>query len=308
MFNNEKNLNDEENVVDLKETGLRWVSLGPIVDRDYESEDLESQMDHLIDSHLWYLPIPRFSRSFSLVDIINDTSLGEEQIISTIEHGCKSAKDFNKIDIYAKGDIKGDIKGLENCNSFFVEHFKHISVLRDTSVDTEKLAFVLGLMALDPVLLNKLPLTFYEKSNFINVASEAIKKDIGHSFEDALEMLSAIEKHLHLKNKKHLTTDTKAQTETTPNSKAQNDDKLEQSEIAHFSSWSNFAELKKTGFMSGQLEEFLKNAIKHDSKKLDVSEDVLLKSLRISSVTEEVPDIAYNINSQWYRSTYILQL
>lgn len=244
----------------LKETAMRWISQSRLVIKNtIEDEDLESQMDFFIDTNLWFLPIPRFSRTCEKVE--------PEKLEETIELGCKKAQSFFT--------SPKTCKGIYECQTFFNKYYPHIFILRDTSVDNESLALILALMALDPELLSGFPLTFYRASNFIANAYEAIKKDIVFPFDNnALDMLLSVTKHLNLNNK----------------------------DTTSYSTWKSYLEIKCLGLLSNQLELMVKNTLEKDSAYFEKSEEFLMRHMHLSSIAEESPDVAYNINSVWVPS------
>ena len=174
--------------ISLISTGLRWCSDVPIVGLkepkgQKDSPDgpsqtkssLELTMDSLIDEHLFYLPLPRYARTFE----------GPEPDASTIIKA-------SSLSLFASEGAQD----LSVIRDLYAEWYPCIDFLRDPNADIEAQACVLCLLVLDAKSLRNLS-TFTGK--FKHLAFEELKRETGH-FTTFKDMLIKVNEHATLLN------------------------------------------------------------------------------------------------------------
>lgn len=137
-------------------------------------------MDAFIDEHLFFLPIPRFCASRAKQFIFKKSN---EETIDTICQGHKFAMQF-----FSDKDSLKDSVDVQQIYEQYLTYFPHIKCLRDTKIDLDTLGHLLCLMALDPVQLQKMPLTIHQADSFLNdvkivVAQETKNKEADNTLD-----------------------------------------------------------------------------------------------------------------------------
>lgn len=287
-------------------SALRWcsdVAILPQVSANksiFTNTKLEDSMDLLIDEHLYFLPLPRFSRNFQ----------GPEPDYETI---VKAAK----LSLFA--DLGEDLqdKSLDSIHKLYEEWYPCLDFLRDPSADLEAQACVLCLLVIDAKSLKSLH-SFTGK--FKHLAFEELKRETGH-FTTFLDMLECVSKHAKL-NALRLKSDGPKVTlkekskdsidselvlkENQDAEKAKVDDikkdlkkdlKKDSSENPD-ETWSSIKHLKSRGLLLPETLALAQSRLFSDADDT-YSAVELYDSMYVSNIVEENPDFAYKLKHVW---------
>jgi hypothetical protein len=165
----------------IKETGIRWLLSEK---KHSEKNNVLETIDWFLDLHLWFLPIPRFSKRG------RDRPL-EEQKALIYKIAVEKAIDFYEPESIEKS--YGEIDFYEACNVIYVKLYPCIKFLRTTN-DFKRIALVLCLLALDAKTTSFIK-TFDE--DFDIEAKKIIEQEIGKQFKTITEMLEAVSSFLN---------------------------------------------------------------------------------------------------------------
>ena len=164
----------------IKESGIRWL-LNEKKTSD-KSNTLET-LDWFIDLHLWFLPIPRFSKKGRERPL-------EEQSAKYYKTAVEKAIDFYSPD--KPYNYNDEIEFYKALDLVYINLYPSITFLR-TSEDYKKIALLLCLLALDAKTTSKI-------KSFDNIdidAKKIIENEIGMTFKTITEMLERVSSFLN---------------------------------------------------------------------------------------------------------------
>lgn len=129
--------------VSLVTTGLRWVSNAPVL-AEYPKNpeawptELSNSLDLFIDLHLWFLPLPRFATTTSR------KTREPEVVLSALSEALARHQ-------LPPHNLQPTEESVACASACFQALYPHIDVLRDERLPLENAAFLLALLAFDPV-------------------------------------------------------------------------------------------------------------------------------------------------------------
>jgi hypothetical protein len=139
----------------------RWISNTRLCHLDDDTSgitDVYEFLDYFIDTFLWHMPIPRFSRTFDAIRY--------------------------------KSSIKSAPNNIFGADSDF------ITVLRDKSLGQDVHTYVTILMILDYETLSKVPIQVAYESNFVTCAKECISEEFKVEYDSLLDLLKKFQAHM----------------------------------------------------------------------------------------------------------------
>jgi hypothetical protein len=221
----------------FKATGLRWLLDAPV---QSEWKTLEERLDAILDAHLWFLPIPRYS--YVIDRYLPDPTT--EQLIKAVKAAGGSPP-----------------ANPEEAYEFYKSNYKHISVLRDSTLSIDVHVYILCLMLLDRVELNKTSRKIVHDANFISNARDIIS-DYFTPSEDMFDLCAQLDSYL-----------------------------LATKLPKHEEHWMRFKDIDPT--VMGDLSTYVEKKIAEFSKTYTV--DQLREAAYISSLVDEEPKIGFNL-------------
>jgi hypothetical protein len=171
---------------------LRWCSDGPVKNNNdnlSQSDELSNLIDMFIDKHLWYLPLPRFSRTCE-----NDINV--EVAIKAANYALKLMSSDNMSYIDEKQEK------LVILSHFFLIGWPHLTFLKKQGKRLlAAQSYVVCLMALNPKIMSKVSQSTIDSLAFIELAQQVICEEINpNTFLDGpADYLNAVSKFLALK-------------------------------------------------------------------------------------------------------------
>lgn len=265
--------------VDLVDSGLRWCSAsqqfnGPLA----QHQSLDSLLDQFIDKHLWYLPLPRFSRAFK------KSQDHKSKIIVDILEAANCAR------LHDYPELK-PINSLEAAKDFFIKKYAFIDVFRSIRFGLDKLCLLVCLQALDAKQLNALNLDFVERSDLV----EKCKNLVGLYVQGLTNELTL--KEIIVNVSEHLCTPKPAVPDTkTESVKPTPDLNKPASKEPKYDTYQSMALLRKSGFSTPALELVCSEALKRVPEQMRL---LCQDTIYISSLLEEEPECAYYIEKKW---------
>ena len=167
---------------------LRWCSDCPILTENSNNE-LGNSIDTFIDKHLWYLPLPRFSRT-------SESDINIEVAMKAANYALKLLCSDNM----SYTDDKQE--KLVILSHFFLIGWPHLTFLKKQGKRLlAAQAYVVCLMALNPTIMSKVSQSTIDSLAFIELAQQVICEEINpKTFLDGpSDYLDAVSKFLTLK-------------------------------------------------------------------------------------------------------------